>query len=211
MDYEQQAQFILNLRKRGIANPAVLEAMLTIPRAQFIPDKLQHLAIQDGALEIGHGQTISQPSLVARMTMELDLDKQCRVLEIGTGSGYQTAILAKLAKWVYTIERIRAFVKPAEQRFLDLRLNNIATLWADGFDGWSIQSPFDRIILTAAASKPPHTLSDQLAEGGIMIFPFGEEGNNQQLIKVEKQKGQLKETVIGEVRFVPIKAGITHE
>ncbi|MFK7867316.1 MAG: protein-L-isoaspartate(D-aspartate) O-methyltransferase [Alphaproteobacteria bacterium] len=207
---DQQAQFILALRQAAVQSQAVIDAMLTIPREAFIDPSQAHLAYEDVALEIDEGQTISQPSVIAKMSDALEITKRHRVLEIGTGCGYQCAILAKLARFVYSIERIRRLHDQANRRLLAMGIANIALNWGDGMEGWNAQAPFDRIILTAAAAKPPAILLDQLAVGGIMVYPFGETGKRQQLIKIIKQQNGIDEILLDHVQFVPILEGRAH-
>ncbi|MEO1161299.1 MAG: protein-L-isoaspartate(D-aspartate) O-methyltransferase, partial [Pseudomonadota bacterium] len=159
---QQKIELIMGLRSRGIRDTRVLEAIETVPREVFVPDTFQDLAYADQALPIECGQTLSQPFIVAFMTEKLKVGERMKVLEIGTGSGYQTVILAQLCRRIYTIERYRTLLKSAERRFAELRQANITTLLGDGNKGWPKQAPFDRILITAAAEDPPGPLLSEL-------------------------------------------------
>lgn len=198
-------RLLMKLRNSGIRDMAVLAAMESIPRELFVDATFREHAYDDTALPIAYGQTISQPTIVARMTMALDVHPRMRVLEIGTGSGYQAAVLAKLARRVYTIERHRDLLVTAEQRFAQLRLTNIVSKYADGAKGWKEAAPFERIMITAAAKDIPAMLVDQLTEGGIMVLPVGENVSDQKLLRVTKGGGNkiFTETLMN-VRFVPL-------
>src|SRR5580693_2559168 len=163
-------RLLMELRHAGIGDARVLGAIEKTPRELFVPDSFQDQAYENVALPIGNGQTISQPYVVALMTERLELTGREKVLEIGTGSGYQASILSRLARRVFTIERHRELVRDAERRFKALGLANIVTLFSDGAKGWREQAPFDRIIVTAAAPRVPDALIDQLAPGGIMVL-----------------------------------------
>jgi protein-L-isoaspartate(D-aspartate) O-methyltransferase len=198
-------RLLMKLRNCGIHDGAVLSAMEAIPRELFVEDVFREHAYDDTALPIALGQTISQPTIVAKMTVALGLQPRMRVLEIGTGSGYQAAILAKLARRVYTIERHRDLLASAEQRFLQLRLTNIVTKRGDGSKGWKEAAPFDRIIVTAAAVDIPTQLVNQLSDSGIMIIPIGSNVSEQSLVKVTKnQDGSTLTESLMNVRFVPL-------
>ena len=204
-EVSDRIRLLMKLRNSGIRDGAVLSAMESIPRELFVEDIFREHAYDDTALPIALGQTISQPTIVARMTMALAVQPRMRVLEIGTGSGYQAAILAKLARRVYTIERHRDLLAIAEQRFLQLRLTNIVTKRGDGSKGWKEAAPFERIIVTAAAKDIPATLVDQLDVGGIMVIPAGDNVAEQKLLRLTK--GEDKKTTIEtlmNVRFVPL-------
>lgn len=208
VEARERAAFQLSLRQRGIRDNNVLRALETVPRTLFVPDGLEEHAYADRALPIACGQTISQPFIVAYMTQQLELNNTHKVLEIGTGSGYQTAILARIAKRVYTIDRYRTLVGAAELRFNALRLTNITAMPGDGSQGWPAQAPFDRIIVTAAADQVPKALIEQLAPDGIMIIPIGAAGGEQKLVRIEKNaKGKVSEKALLAVRFVPLVAG----
>lgn len=189
------------LRSRGIRDQRVLEAMTKVPREEFLPEALRAQAYADSALPIGHDQTISQPFIVAFMTEQLRPQPTDRVLEIGTGSGYQTAVLATLVKDVYTVEIIEPLAKEASARLARLGYTNAHAKVGDGFQGWPEVAPFDAIIVTCAPTKIPPPLAQQLKDGGRMIIPVGA-GLDQQLHLLEKRDGQLAERAILPVRFV---------
>jgi protein-L-isoaspartate(D-aspartate) O-methyltransferase len=208
IEARERAAFQLSLRQRGIRDNNVLRALETVPRTLFVSDGLEEHAYADRALPIACGQTISQPFIVAYMTQLLELDNTHKVLEIGTGSGYQTAVLARIAKRVYTIDRFRTLIGAAELRFNALRLANITSMPGDGSLGWPAQAPFERIIVTAAADQVPKPLIEQLAPDGIMIIPIGAQGGEQKLVRIEKSaKGKITEKPLIAVRFVPLIAG----
>ena len=210
-DIERQMQFVFALRSHGITNADVLKAMESVPRKDFLEGIFEELSHEDTPLPISCGQTISQPSVVALMTQALDLNRRCKVLEIGTGSGYQAAILAKLARRVYTVERHRRLARRARELFLDLGLHNVTVVHGDGSLGLPEQAPFDRIIVTAAAEDAPGTLIEQLRENGIMVLPVGQSHSVQQLIKVVKTAEGLEYTELGAVRFVPLVEGVAQD
>ena len=194
------------LRAQGIDDDRVLEAIRETPRHIFVDEALSHRAYEDTALPIGHGQTISQPYIVALMThMLLDVPRE-RVLEVGTGSGYQAAVLARLVKRVYTVERISALIARAEERFRALKLRNIRVKYDDGNLGWVEQAPFDGIMVTAAARSVPEKLIEQLEEGGRMVIPVGEEGA-QELRIIDRTATGVREESLDYVRFVPLLKG----
>lgn len=199
------------IRARGVENPRVLEAMRTVPRHRFVPEPFRGDAYTDRALPIGGRQTISQPYVVAVMTEALDPQPRDRVLEVGTGSGYQAAVLSRLCRRVYTVERYKVLLRQAEERFAELRLHNITTRIGDGSKGWREQAPFERIIVTAAAPEVPGELADQLADGGIMVIPVGRRGGVQTLLRLARSNGSLMEEVLSEVKFVPLLKGIPGE
>ncbi|MDQ0316228.1 protein-L-isoaspartate(D-aspartate) O-methyltransferase [Amorphus orientalis] len=202
------AELILQLRANGIRDRRVLSAIEAIPRRLFLGFRHQDLAYADRALPIECGQTISQPTIVAMMTEALDVQPDHRVLEIGTGSGYQAAVLAKLAREVYTVERYRSLLEMAQDRFKALKLENIKTQVGDGFDGWAEAAPFHRIIVTAASEDVPETLASQLVDHGLMIIPIGTPGGVQDLVKVTKIGSRREQTSICAVRFVPMVHGV---
>jgi len=204
---EAQMQFLLMLRNKGVPDK-VLSAMEQVPRDMFVDGHFKAHALEDMALPIDAGQTISQPSVVARMTDALDIGPRDKVLEIGTGSGYQAAILSHLARRVYSVERHRLLSIKARGRIEALKLQNVVITTADGSLGMADQAPFDRILLTAAAEDPPANLLEQLRMGGIMVLPVGQAEAVQSLIKVEKTPEGLNYTELAEVRFVPLLAGI---
>lgn len=205
-------RLIMELRAQGVTDARVLDAMERVPRAGFIePDQEIH-AYENRPLPIGWGQTISQPYIVGLMTHALRLGDRMKVLEIGTGSGYQTAILARLALRVYTVERLRPLMKIAEQRFKEQGLSNIVTRHGDGYDGWVEQAPFDRILVAAAAPELPQKLIDQLKPGGIMVCPVGPPDSSQVLLRLTKQDGGHKEVdSLGLVAFVPMMQGVARD
>lgn len=193
------------LRREGVHSPHVLAAMELIPREQFVPPALAERAYENRALPIGSGQTISQPSIVARMTTSLKVDRRCRVLEVGTGSGYQTAILAALAREVYTIERHEELSRQAADRLAKLGWRNVHYLVGDGTIGWPGESPFDRILITASGPRVPKNLLEQLAEGGRLVAPIGnDDEESQRLVVYAKQDGHFTCQDLGGCRFVPL-------
>jgi len=200
---ERQKMVEQQLRPRGIHDERVLMAMTKVPREEFVPENLRDQAYQDSALPIGRDQTISQPFIVAFMTEQLRPRPSDRVLEIGTGSGYETAVLAELVKEVYTIEIVELLAKDASARLARLDYTNAHVKIGDGFQGWPEVAPFDSIIVTCAPDKVPQPLTQQLKDGGRMIVPVGS-GVDQQLYLLEKKNGQLGQTAILPVRFVPM-------
>lgn len=190
-----------DLKGRDITDPRVLKVVAEVPREEFVPPSYQSQAYTDGPLPIGLGQTISQPYIVALMTQELRLDRKCDVLEIGTGSGYQTAVLAKLAKKVYTIERFAELSESAQAVLSRLGIGNVEFFVGDGSCGWPQQRTFERIMITAAVPQIPQPLTEQLADGGIMVAPVGPQGV-QTLMAYEKRTGKITERFICDVRFV---------
>jgi protein-L-isoaspartate(D-aspartate) O-methyltransferase len=209
-DY-RKTELIMALRNQGIRDQAILEAIERTPREMFLSDPFQPMAYADQALPIACGQTISQPYVVAFMTDRLKLNDRCKVLEIGTGSGYQTAILSPLCRRVYTIERYRTLAKEAEERFKLLGLANITQMVGDGYKGWPKQAPFDRIIVTAAARDVPKALADQLAVGGIMIIPLEEGPMAQELYRITRDEQGFSRERLLPVRFVPLVEGVARE
>ncbi|KLV06765.1 protein-L-isoaspartate O-methyltransferase [Photobacterium aquae] len=206
MRYVEERHALLNyLHQQGIRNDKVLEAIGSIPREWFIDEALSHKAYENNALPIGSGQTISQPYIVAKMTELLALDEHSRVLEIGTGSGYQTAVLAKLVGHVCSVERIKSLQWQAKRRFKRLDLHNISTKHGDGWQGWRSKAPFDAIIVTAAAAEIPVELLAQLADGGRLIIPVGEGSQVLKLITREADRFAYRD--IEAVRFVPLVPG----
>ncbi len=201
-------RLIMELRRHGITDARVLGAIERVPREAFVPDAFRGRAYENVALPIGHGQTISQPAVVGYMTQELDLGERMKVLEIGTGSGYQGAILSRLCRRVYTVERSAELLRDAEKIFRDLRLNNITTRHGDGGGGWPEQAPFERIIVTAAAPDVPPALLGQLAPDGVMILPVGETSDTQQLIKCRRTEAGIDYESLWPVRFVPLVGGV---
>jgi protein-L-isoaspartate(D-aspartate) O-methyltransferase len=203
----RKIRLIMMLRQSGIVDTAVLAAIERIPREAFVPAPFQDQAYENRTLPIGHGQTLSQPEVVAAMTQALELKPRHKVLEIGTGSGYQTAVLSRLARRVYTIERHKALLKEAEQRLATLRRHNIVTRHGDGSLGWKEQAPFDRIIVTAAAAEVPTALVEQLAVGGMLVVPIGPERGDQELYRITRTESGFEPLRLSSVRFVPLIAG----
>lgn len=200
----------MDLRNSGVTETAVLSAMERIPRENFVEESFLDQAWSNRALPISCGQTISQPLVVGLMTQALALTDRHKVLEIGTGSGYQAAILSRLCRRVYSIERHADLLAVAEQRFTELSLHNITTQAGDGWKGWPRQAPFNRIIVTAAAPVVPQDLVAQLSDdGGIMILPVGNASSpDQMIVRVTKQDGQLNSEQLFPVRFVPLVEGL---
>ena len=192
-----------DLQGRDITDPDVLRIMAEIPREQFVPEAYQSQAYSDGPLPIGKGQTISQPYIVALMTQELKVDRDCEVLELGTGSGYQTAVLSKLVKKVYTIERFGELSESAQVVLSEFGVANVEFCVGDGSCGWPGNKVFDRIIVTAAVPSIPEPLIEQLVEGGLIVAPVGLSGV-QRLVVCEKKAGRIAERVICDVRFVKL-------
>jgi protein-L-isoaspartate(D-aspartate) O-methyltransferase len=200
---ERQRMVQEQLVPRGIKDARVLAAMAKVPREEFVPQESRAASYEDGPLPIGYDQTISQPYIVAFMTEQLRLSPTNRVLEVGTGSGYQAAILAELAREVYTIEIVAPLAQSAEAALRRLGYKNVHVKLGDGYKGWPENAPFDAVIVTCAPDKVPQPLTDQLKEGGRMVIPVGERFA-QQLYLLEKKNGQLKESVTLPVRFVPM-------
>jgi len=201
---ERQKMVEEQLKPRGIHDERVLAAMAKVPREAFVPENLRAQSYADSALPIGHDQTISQPFIVAYMTEQLRLQPSDRVLEIGTGSGYHAAVLAELAKEVYTVEIVEPLAKDASARLARLDYNNAHVKIGDGYQGWPEVAPFDAIIVTCAPDKVPEPLAQQLKEGGRMIIPVGSGMMDQQLYLLEKTNGELAQRAILPVRFVPM-------
>ena len=210
-----RAGFLLTLRQRGIGDQAVLRAMEQVPRAAFVPTGSLTGAYADQALPIECGQTISQPYVVAYMTERLALKPHHRVLEVGTGSGYQAAILSKLVREVVSIERYRTLADQARERLKAGGYNNVEVIHADGMDGWPDRAPYDRILVTAAADEAPPALIEQLADDGVMIMPRGPQNGPQHIVKLAKRQTPggvtLDEERLIAVRFVPLLAGKARE
>jgi len=204
-------EFLLGLRRRGISDQAVLRAMDEVPREHFVMPDFIDAAYADQALPIACGQTISQPYVVAYMTEQLDVRPPNRVLEVGTGSGYQAAILSRLAREVVSVERYRTLADAARTRLETLGYRNVEVVVGDGFAGVPSRAPFDRIMVTAAAEDVPQALVEQLAEGGIMILPVGPHAGPQQIVKLTKRKGDLERADLLAVRFVPLLPGQARE
>jgi protein-L-isoaspartate(D-aspartate) O-methyltransferase len=200
-------KFVLDLRRRGIMDPAVLRAMEEVPRDRFVMPAHAGSAYQDRALPIACGQTISQPYVVAYMTEQLAVEPRHHVLEVGTGSGYQTAILSRLAAWVTTIERYRTLANAAQIRLKALGYDNVRIITGDGTVGAQQWEPYDRIIVTAAAETVPQALVDQLAMGGVMVLPVGAGGGHQTLVRIVRTEHGITSTELIAVRFVPLLPG----
>ena len=207
-DAERKMQFLFALRSRGVTDARVLTAMERIDRADFVRGIFADRAYEDMPLPIGAGQTISQPSVVGLMTQALDIQPRDKVLEVGTGSGYQAAILSQLARRVYTIERHKRLVTEAQAIFDRLGLTNITAVHADGSFGLPEQAPFDRILVTAAAEDPPGPLLAQLRVGGIMVVPVGQSDAVQSLIRVTRTEVGFDYDELRAVRFVPLVEGL---
>jgi len=214
-------QLIMTLRRQGIDDQRVLGAIERTPRDVFVDEPFAHRAYDNSALPIACGQTISQPYVVAYMTQELKLEPQMRVLELGTGSGYQAAVLAPLCRRVYTIERHKPLLREAEARFKALKLDNVVTKHGDGFDGWPDQAPFDRILLSAAVSEVPVNLTEQLKPGGWLIAPVGSVPKSddfllsasfsQYLTKIIRDESGTRREELIPVMFVPMVTGVPQE
>ncbi|RBI77272.1 protein-L-isoaspartate O-methyltransferase [Roseovarius sp. TE539] len=207
-DAERKMQFLFALRSKGVTDTSVLTAMERIDRAPFIRGYFADRAYEDMPLPIACGQTISQPSVVGLMTQALRLSPRDKVLEVGTGSGYQAAILSQLARRVYTVDRHKRLVREAGAIFRQLDLTNITAVTADGSFGLPDQAPFDRILVTAAAEDPPGPLLAQLKIGGIMVVPVGQSDTVQSLIRVTRGEGGLDYEELRPVRFVPLVEGL---
>lgn len=207
----RKIELIMSLRNRGIRDTRVLAAIERVPRELFVDRAFQAQAYADQSLPIECGQTISQPYIVAFMTEKLAVTDRVKVLEIGTGSGYQTAVLAHLCRRVYTMERYRTLMRDAEARLADLGLSNVTAMVGDGTRGWAAQAPFDRIIVTAAARAVPQTLVDQLRPGGVMVLPIESRSGEQDLVRITvTDEGPVHESLLA-VRFVPLVEGIARE
>jgi protein-L-isoaspartate(D-aspartate) O-methyltransferase len=200
-------QLIMELRRLGILDAAVLSAIETVPREIFVGENLRADAYRNMPLPIAHGQTISQPYIVAFMTQELKLSERSVVFEVGTGSGYQAAVLAKLCRRVITIERFRGLREQAQRRFRELEIENITTILADGSKGWPELAPFERIMVTAAAAEAPPALLEQLDDGGIMIVPIGGP-DFQSLTRITRNDDEFVYERLLDVRFVPLLPGL---
>ena len=200
-------RLIQRLYEEGLSNPHVLEVIRRTPRHLFVDEALAHRAYEDTALPIGHNQTISQPYMVGRMTELLlgggPLDK---VLEIGTGSGYQTAVLAQLVERGFSVERIQALQERAKERLSELNIRNVVFRWGDGWEGWPALAPYNGILVTAGAAEVPQALLDQLAPGGRLVIPVGA-GDTQQLMVIVREESGFSRHVLDPVRFVPLLNG----
>ncbi len=201
---EGMMRLVFALRSKGITDQRLLDAFEKTPREFFLDRAFQDRAFEDIPLPIACGQTISQPSVVGLMTHALSVTPRCKVLEVGAGSGYQSAILARLARRVYAIERHRPLARQARARMEALALSTVSIVSGDGARGWPDQAPFDRILVTAAAEDPPSLLLDQLRVGGIMVLPVGQSDEIQQLLRIVKTEHGLDYQELGPVRFVPL-------
>ena len=208
---QRKLRLLMELRRAGIADARVLGAIERTPRERFVPPAFADQAYENVALPIDHGQTVSQPYVVALMTEKLELGERHQVLEIGTGSGYQTAILARLARRVFTIERHRELLQQAEALLNGLRLRNIVFQFGDGAKGWPEHLPYDRVIVTAAAAEAPAALVDGLAPGGVLVAPVGGDRRDQQLVRIRRNDDGFVTEDLGLVRFVPLVAGLPRQ
>ncbi|CAA7623739.1 protein-L-isoaspartate(D-aspartate) O-methyltransferase [Magnetospirillum sp. UT-4] len=202
-------RLLMELRRQGITDTRTLGAIERVPRELFVAEPFLDQAYENRALPIACGQTVSQPLVVAMMTQALEVTDRTKVLEIGTGSGYQAAVLAQVCRRVYTIERHKPLLQAAEERFRRLRIHNITAKLGDGSRGWPEQAPFERIMVTAAAHDIPPVLVEQLAIGGIMVLPVGE--FDQDLLKVTRTEAGIDIETLGGVRFVPLVEGVAEE
>ena len=202
----RMARMILDLRREGVTDTRILGAMQKVPREMFVPEAFADQAYANLALPIGFGKTVSQPLVVALMTQALAPTDRMTVLEIGTGSGYQAAVLAHLCRRLYSIERHAELSRDAETRFKALGLHTITAKKGDGTKGWPTHAPFQRIVVTAAADGVPENLADQLAEGGRLVVPVGPQGVDQELVCIERKESGFETKSMGPVRFVPLVA-----
>ncbi|MDG9881747.1 protein-L-isoaspartate(D-aspartate) O-methyltransferase [Pseudomonas putida CSV86] len=201
-------RLIQRLCEEGVSNPRVLDVLRRTPRHLFVDEALAHRAYEDTALPIGHNQTISQPFMVAHMSeVLLEAGPLDKVMEIGTGSGYQTAVLAQLVERVFSVERIKVLQDRAKERLTELNLRNVVFRWGDGSEGWPALAPYNGIIVTAVAPEVPQALLDQLAPGGRMVIPVGNVGEVQQLLLIVREEHGFSRRVLGTVRFVPLLNG----
>lgn len=202
---QQREQMVTEqIEPRGVHDPAVLSAMRSVPRHRFVPESIAHLAYSDQPLPIGEGQTISQPYIVALMTELAEVQPEDRVLEIGTGSGYQAAVLAEITPHVYSIEILPGLAEQAGRTLKRLGYRDVRTRMGDGYLGWPEEAPFDAILVTAAPDHIPKPLVDQLAESGVLVIPVGPPGQVQKLLRLRKRQGQLYEENVLPVSFVPL-------
>jgi protein-L-isoaspartate(D-aspartate) O-methyltransferase len=207
----ERMEFLLSLRRHGIMDPAVLRAMDEVPREFFVASAQADAAYADHALPIACGQTISQPYVVAYMTEQLRVNETHRVLEIGTGSGYQAAVLSRIAREVFSIERYRTLADTARTRLKTLGFDNVTVIVGDGMLGAPDLAPFDRIVVTAAAEEVPVALTEQLAEGGIMVIPVGPHTGAQFIVRLTRHGSTFEREVLLPVRFVPLLPGKARE
>jgi protein-L-isoaspartate(D-aspartate) O-methyltransferase len=202
------ADLILRMRRVGITDQRLVAAIESVPRDVFVPAERRADAYAERPVPIECGQTLSAPLLVAIMTAALNLGERDRVLEVGTGTGYHTAVLARIARHVYTVDRFRTLVAAAESRFKTLRLTNITTRVGDGMEGWPDQAPFDAIVVTAAGEAVPAPLREQVRLGGIIVMPIGPADGVQKLMRLERTEAAFKETALVNVRFVSLIPGV---
>lgn len=207
---DRKSALIDILRAEGITDERVLSVLAEIPREDFIPKALRRQAYENAALPIDNEQTISQPYVVAYMTEVLNVDKNHKVLEVGTGSGYQGAVLAALCRRLFTIERHHLLYEKAASLFKNMNIFNITTLFGNGMKGWPEQAPFDRIMVTAASTDIPSILLDQLKDGGIMVVPVGEQGETQFIYRITRKQDEFYKEKLLPVKFVPLLSGIVH-
>ena len=204
----RKVRLLMELRQKGITDQKVLSAIEKVPREAFIPESFHDQAYENTALPIGLGQTISQPSVVGFMTQALEVGPRMKVLEIGTGCGYQAAVLSGMCRRIYSIERFKELFRLAQNRLSELRFNNVTIKWGDGLEGWPEQAPFDRMILTAAIKELPNYLFEEMADDGIVIAPIGKRTDEQKLVKFTRQEGgEWKLEELWPVRFVPMLKG----
>lgn len=204
-------RLLMDLRRQGITDRRVLSAIEAVPREKFVAEVFRDQAWDNVALPIAQGQTISQPFIVAYMSQELELGERMTVLEVGTGCGYQAAVLAHLARRVYTIERFRSLSQEAERRVNELGLTNVSFRVGDGLKGWPEAAPFDRIILTAWVRDTPDVLIQQLKVNGILVMPQGEDSDSQRLVKLTRTNEGVTSVELIPVRFVPALEGVARE
>ncbi len=207
----RRIRLIMELRREGITDTEVLSAIERVPREHFVLPGFEDQAYANTALPIDQGQTISQPYVVAFMTQALGVGSRMKVLEIGTGSGYQAAVLSKLCRRVYTVERYPSLLRAAEKRFRDLGLHNVTTRLGDGAKGWPEQAPFPRIIVTATAEEVPSALVEQLDVGGVMVIPIEAGSWGQQVVRVRKTEAGCDSEELLPVRFVPLVEDVAKE
>jgi len=210
-DSVERMEFLLNLRRSGIMDANVLRAMDEVTREHFVPPEHAPAAYADHALPIACGQTISQPYVVAYMSEQLGVRPEHRVLEIGTGSGYQAAVLSRLAREVVSVERYRTLADTARKRLVTLGYKNVSVFAADGMLGAPDRAPFDRIMVTAAATEVPPALIEKLAEGGVMLLPLGAQADAQNIVRLTKSGGEIARETLLPVRFVPLLPGKARE
>jgi protein-L-isoaspartate(D-aspartate) O-methyltransferase len=204
MASEATTRLLDTIQRRGVTEEAVLEAVRAVPRARFVPDDVAAAAHEDRPLPIGHGATISQPSLVARMLVLGEVEPGDRVLDVGTGSGWAAALAAHIAEEVVGVERVAALAERARAVLDELGIDNVEVHTGDGHDGWPDRAPYDAILVAAAATEVPDALVEQLADGGCLVIPVGEHGDVQELLRIRRDGAQLQRERITAVRFVPL-------